>query len=144
MCNKSIKVSITSLPPHGWVQLARCRRHKNDMLLYKFKGSLCQPIMGPVFFTPAGLIPQSPQENLMLTPQQISRNNLGIKLNDILWLEELLCAMKSEISQCPLYVIGQPFFRHFEKNSRTKKLKTQGKNSITQGKNLRFGQAAKL
>ena len=31
------------------------------------------------------------------------------------------------------------FFRHFEKNSRTKKLKTQEKNSITQGKNSRFG-----
>ena len=35
------------------------------------------------------------------------------------------------------------FFRHFEKNSRTKKLKTQEKNSITQGKNSRFGQALK-
>ena len=36
------------------------------------------------------------------------------------------------------------FFRHFEKNSRTKKLKTQEKNSITHGKNLRFGQALKI
>ena len=36
------------------------------------------------------------------------------------------------------------FFRHFEKNSRTKKLKTQEKNSITQGKNSRFGQALKI
>ena len=32
------------------------------------------------------------------------------------------------------------FFRHFEKNSRTKKLKTQEKNSITQGKNSRSRQ----
>ena len=41
-------------------------------------------------------------------------------------------------------LLGQPFFRHFEKNSRTKKLKTQEKNSITQGKNSRFGQALKI
>ena len=35
-----------------------------------------------------------------------------------------------------LLVVNAAFFiRHFEKNSRTKKLKTQGKNSITQGKN---------
>ena len=30
--------------------------------------------------------------------------------------------------------------RHFEKNSRAKKLKTQGKNSITQEKNSRIRQ----
>ena len=36
------------------------------------------------------------------------------------------------------------FFRHFEKNSRTKKLKTQGKNSITQGKTQGFGKVYKF
>ena len=40
--------------------------------------------------------------------------------------------------------LTQPFFRHFEKNSRTKKLKTQGKNSITQGKNSKFWQRSQI
>ena len=36
------------------------------------------------------------------------------------------------------------FIRHFEKNSRTKKLKTQGKNSITQGQNSRLRQSSQI
>ena len=35
------------------------------------------------------------------------------------------------------------FIRHFEKNSRTKKLKTQEKNSITQGKKLKVSAKSK-
>ena len=66
-------------------------------------------------------------------------------LENLFWCKKFWIWNDTTTSKIMRNMILPAFFiRHFEKNSRTKKLKTQGKNSITQGKNSRFWQSSQI
>ena len=92
--------------------------------------------------------------NLVCPPGRILISTFYPKIRGLLFLWKskwgwrsgysilIWCARGSEFE--PRFVCKSAFFSTFWKNSRTKKLKTHGKNSITQGKISGFGQALKI